>query len=240
VLTRWQREASSWHIGAASSRVVSDLVVRKAAQLLNRRNVPSAGFPATVEAERDSGGNAALIAWLPFPDAPPDCYLCLGTRSSRKTPAAPWRLRPGVQVNLNASRDVGEARALAHDLAMQILPALRLPSLQQRLNDEGQPSFAAALSGRQEGLRRQPDQTQQDQWRKQVLSGASAKAPPHPVLFHDWGRRLASSLTLDVTGLTMPGLVELMLITLEHLHRAADPQTSDGKCRPRRSTRSGN
>jgi hypothetical protein len=112
---------------------------------------------------------------------------------------------------------------------MQILPALRLRSLQQRLVDEGQPGIAAALSGRHEGLRRQPDPRQQDQRRKQVLSGASTKAPTHPVLFQDWGRRLASSITLDVTGLTMPGLVELVAITLDHLVRATDPRTSDGR-----------
>jgi hypothetical protein len=55
------------------------------------------------------------------------------------------------------------------------------------------------------------------------------QGPDAPSAIPPLGPPARDIVDAGLTGLTMPGLVELMLVTLDHLHRAADPQTSDGK-----------
>lgn len=229
VLEQWVTEVDSSPIGAASSRVVADLVTRKAARLLQKRIVAT-DASLVVRAERDSGGNAALVAWLPHPSGRPDCWLCVGTRSTRRNPAAPWRLRLGVDVGLNRkTRALADARALSHQLAVDLLPALRLPSLRARLMAEGESGLADSLSAQRDGLRAEPDRNRAEAWLEAVKGAGDGKAPTHPFLFHDRGLRLAAVYTLDVASVTLPALVGLLATSLDHLSAASSADAPDNR-----------
>jgi hypothetical protein len=102
-----------------------------------------------------------------------------------------------------------------------MLPALRLSSMQAYLQSIGRRDLAGALSARRDGLRHEPGSGFGAQWKDLVASGGSGRATPHPVLFHDWGRRLASSLTLRVDEVKLADLVTLMTAALDHLQVAA-------------------
>lgn len=95
VLEGWVVQADG-KLGNAAGPIVGDLVARKIAAALLADANPRPGFGAYPE--RDFGGAAMVVAYLPFPGRPqatgPWLYADLRSKF-RNRPEAPWHLRLG-------------------------------------------------------------------------------------------------------------------------------------------------
>jgi hypothetical protein len=223
VLERWMAEVDG-SIGRATSPVVADLIARRVAADLTRISWLS-HLGLVAEASRTSGGTATVLGWLPFPSEPqdPGAWLCADLRSTdRAHPEHPWLLRLGVEVVVDALRTAGQARAAAHDLAVPLRTALTCAQLQQALRRAGHEDVAATIRPwprTYDGLRGNPDDLTLSAWRTHALT--NQKHGRHPALFHDWGRRLASQIEVNVAELNRHQLLRLLATALDHLNRRA-------------------
>jgi hypothetical protein len=218
VLENWVAQMDG-HIGHANASVVADLVARQVASELKAVDrLTDAGL--VVSATRTSGGAATVLAWLPFPGntQPTDAWLCLDLRAgSRADPSKPWSLRLGVEVEADG-RGLRQARAQAHDLALGMRHDLTCSALRQALLTAGQDELSAVVRPWRrtfDGLRGDAGEADLAAWRAHVLAHDTHGA--HPAFFHDWGRRLASQIEVDVTQLTRHQLRELLITSLDHL-----------------------
>jgi hypothetical protein len=214
-------------IGQATHLVVADLVVRRLAREL-RHTAAQQRHNITVQADRTHPGAACLLVWAPFPGQPASrrAWLCIDLRAGqRSTPHTPWLLRLGVEVDPSDSGNpmsVARARVDAHDLAVPLQAAFTGSAVLQSIADAGRTDLSAAIAPRprtHDGLRASPGQAELDAWRRTAMSGAAPG--DHPALFHDWGRRLTGQLSVDVRQLDRCQLLDLVLLSLDHLRRAA-------------------
>lgn len=223
VLEGWARQVDG-PLAGADSPAVADLVARRVVAGLGAA-AAARGLDAHARAGRTSGGTASVTAWLPFPGvrAGTGSWLCVDVRAgARADPGAPWLLRLGVEVECGDGRSLAQARALAHDLAVPLRPALTATGFRAALVAGGRRDLSKAVSAwprTRDGLRGEPVPERLAIWRTAAVSG---EAPgPHPALFHDWGRRLASQLRLCVDGVDRHALLDLVAAALGHLDRSA-------------------
>jgi len=109
---------------------------------------------------------------------------------------------------------------------LPLRPHLTCTALQQRLRRSGSDGLADVLSSRPstlDGLRRDPAADALSAWRTTALAGG--EPGPHPAMFHDRGVRLASQLQLEVVALDRHQLLNLLVVSLDHLADArSEPQ----------------
>lgn len=216
VLRGWDEEADGV-VGAATGWYVPDLISRRTARAVNDALRRAHQDDGEAEALRTRVGNPMLMAWRRHPRGSHQAWIAVDVRSQgRVEPARPWLIRPCVDV-YSSDRSEREALLEAHDLAVGLWPAMVLPSVRDALVRSGRSDLAAALSaGRHDGLRHRAESTTLAQWRAQLESDASPSGS-HPVFRQDRGRRLATQLELQVTGINREDLAELMLVVLDHL-----------------------
>ncbi|MFE3876714.1 hypothetical protein ACFXPX_20270 [Kitasatospora sp. NPDC059146] len=226
VLHSWETEADG-AIGSSSGWYVPDVVSRRTALALDdalRRD-----HPGSVEARAmsTSGGNPMVMAWRHHPSGSDHAWIAVDLRCpGRGMPSQPWLFRPCVDV-LTGARPTVEAVLEAHDLAVELQPAMALSSIQEGLRRRGRPELAAALrADKHDGLNGPADPEVLAGWRDRLASGASTPRL-HPVFFHDRQRRLATQFRLDVGSLTRTDLADLTLAVLDHLVERADALRSD-------------
>ncbi|HVF14999.1 MAG TPA: hypothetical protein VM942_10390 [Acidimicrobiales bacterium] len=227
VLESWIAQCDG-KLGRATSPAVADLVTRRVAVDLGAvSRLSAAGVEA--QAPRTKGGTASVVSWLPFPSEHADsgAWLCVEFRSARRAnPGTPWLLRLGVEVGAGDRTD-RQARAAAHDLAVPLRHELKCAALRQHLQHVGQDGLASFVRPGPrtiDGLKGDPDADALAAWRTNALTNDAYGE--HPALFHDWGRRLASQILVDVTDLDRHQIVELLAAALDHLENAAKRQTS--------------
>jgi hypothetical protein len=219
-------------LGKVTHPVVADLVAKQLVVDLSRSR---SGRPALKDLHvhpraRTAGGAANVLAWVPLPGHEDDCdqALCLDLRVGRRNrPADPWQLRIGVEVDAAYGLTVRQARARAHDLAVLARPHLTRSALQVALQHAGHEKLAASLTAGRgpnyDGMRRDASQDELDAWRN---SAARGDVPGiHPLMYSDWGRRLATQTLVDVTSIDRQGLKTLLTVALEHLAATAQELT---------------
>jgi hypothetical protein len=173
--------------------------------------------------ERTGGGQPMVVYWLPHPGRTSDReWLCVDLRSeSART--SPWKLRLGVEVD-DSEEGGASAESRSHDLAMELLESLRTSALSQSLNKNGHGQLARALSSRPDGFRGTPDGTDV-QWPVATCTDQEVKRgqrrPAHPLLHHDYGRRLTAVSHVDCSALTAAEIAALVAYALRYLHAAA-------------------
>ncbi|MFJ7243182.1 hypothetical protein ACIQWA_00900 [Kitasatospora sp. NPDC098652] len=181
-----------------------------------------------------SAGNPMLMAWRHHPSGSDHAWIAVDLRCpGRGAAAQPWLFRPSIDVLMGDRTEV-EAVLEAHDLAVELQPAMSLSAVQEGLRRRGRHRLAAVLrAAKHDGLRGPADPELLADWRAGLVSGASAPRR-HPVFFHDRQRRLATQFQLDVTTITRADLADLTLSVLEHLVERADTVRSDrtGSTRP--------
>ncbi|RIJ69433.1 hypothetical protein D1871_22155 [Nakamurella silvestris] len=210
-LKTWKKEVDG-PIGSATNKIVADLITRRLVGELN-----SSLGDDSAQAFRTSGGLPMLTLSRPIAGGPADCRLVIDVRStSRSDAAAPWIFRSGVEVGVE-NRTPQEARVLAHDLALDIETALSLRALQDALDGSGRSDLRAALTagrGAADGMK-MTDAGSLSSWRTKAL--VEDRVSAHPRMFHDWGRRLASQLRVNVVGLDRHGLAAIIRARMELL-----------------------
>jgi hypothetical protein len=225
VLEEWAHQVDG-PLAGAGSPAVADLVARRVVAGVGAA-AALRGLDAHARAGKTSGGTASVTAWLPFPGerGGSGSWLCVDLRAgARADPGAPWLLRLGVEVEHGDGhcRSLAQARALAHDLAVPLRPALTATGFRTALTGQGRGDLAEAVAAwprTYDGLRGEPGPERLGKWLAAAVAGETPGA--HPALFHDWGRRLASQLRLAVDGVDRHALVDLVVAALAHLDGAA-------------------
>lgn len=173
--------------------------------------------------ERTGGGQPMVVYWLAHPGRKSDReWLCVDLRSE-STRTSPWKLRLGVEVDKDEEGGTS-AESRAHDLAMDLRESLRTSAFKQALTTDGQGQLAQALSSKHDGFRRRPDEVDLH-WPAATLTGQSAtdkrRRQAHPLLHHDYGRRLTTVSHLNCTALRAPEVAALVAYGLRYLDDAA-------------------
>ncbi|WP_370192499.1 hypothetical protein [Streptacidiphilus sp. MAP5-52] len=213
VLRSWDAEADGV-IGDAIGWYVPDVVSRRTARTLDdalRLGHPGSGWAGAM---RTSGGNPMLMAGRRHPSGAEHAWVAVDIRCpGRGAQGQPWLFRPCVDI-AQGDRPKLEAVLEAHDLAVELQPAMLLPSIQESLRQRDRPDLAAALgAGKHDGLRSSGALAD---WRDRLESGMSTPRH-HPVFFHDKGQRLATQFRLNVRTTTRADVADLTLAVLDHL-----------------------
>ncbi|MFD1364428.1 PDDEXK-like family protein [Actinoplanes sichuanensis] len=211
VLRTWDAEADDV-MGKVTGWYVPDLVSRRTASAVDVQ-LRAFGDGSMAGAYRTSGGNPMFMAWRRHPHGSDDAWVAVDVRCEGRGAASSWLVRPCVDV-------VGDGQSAlleAHDLAVQLQPAMVLSAVRMALIDQGRNRLAAALSADEnDGLARRPTPEILAAWRARLAAGEKPRRR-HPVFFHDRGLRLATQLRADATELTRNDLAQLTVSVLDHL-----------------------
>lgn len=203
-----------------------DITSKRIAIGLNARLSLEFGDGSCAEPDRDMAGSPMLIAWTPYPGQTGEDEVWLGVdlrSETRRSMSSVWSFRPFIQVLRNDDRPLSEDRRSAFDRAVGIREALRCSTIQQMLKSQGLGDLSESLSGgRFDGFKSDIDAF--DFENHSALIGNSDRYPGAGPFGYDWGRRLASILSLDTAGLNREQVQELVFRVVSHLREAARNQ----------------